>query len=231
MYQEAEGAAAAVDACLEAGRRLCTAGAVSALEVVVVDDGSTDATVAEVASLGAPEVRLVEHGQNRGVGAAMRTGFQASNGAVVGYVDADLPVDLAVLGPAVELQQRAGAAVVAVYREGRHHVQLHRRAYSAIWNVLVKTALGLDVRDVNFGFKVFDGRFIRSLPLQCDSGGIDAEILLHARHDGAAVVQLGAPYQPRQTGRSTMSSPTVAVAMLGELVRLRRRIGSGPAER
>src|SRR5690349_10108940 len=65
------------------------------LECVLVDDGSKDGTVRAVrnafASFG--KVRIVEHGHNRGAGAAMRTGFQQATGEILCTIDADCTFD------------------------------------------------------------------------------------------------------------------------------------------
>ena len=65
-------------------------------EILFVDDGSTDGTAARLAAIAAadPRVRVVTHAENRGVGAAMRTGLEASRGDVVVVYDADMTYPL-----------------------------------------------------------------------------------------------------------------------------------------
>ncbi|MEO8192971.1 MAG: glycosyltransferase [Gemmatimonadales bacterium] len=68
------------------------------LELIVVDDGSTDNTVARLAEFGDPRLKLVQHDSNRGVSAAGNTGFRASTGTFVGCIGSDdvwLPTKLA----------------------------------------------------------------------------------------------------------------------------------------
>ena len=60
---------------------------IQGLELLVVDDGSSDRT-ADMA-LSVDGVRLIRHGQNRGYGAALKSGFQAAGGELIGFLDAD----------------------------------------------------------------------------------------------------------------------------------------------
>ena len=62
-------------------------------EIIVVDDRSSDATVAEIKASRVPDVRLIEHADNRGKGAAIRTGLAYATGDVVVIQDADLEYD------------------------------------------------------------------------------------------------------------------------------------------
>ena len=69
-----------------------------AIEIVVVDDASTDGTAARVEAIGDPRVRLVRHAKNRGAAAARNTGVEAARGAFIAFQDSDddwLPEKLA----------------------------------------------------------------------------------------------------------------------------------------
>src|SRR5690606_28502087 len=120
-------------------------------EVVLVNDGSADQTgpIADTLARADPRVRAVHHAQNRGLGGALVTGFGAARGEVLAYCDADLPFDLWDLKAAYDLMQREGADVVAGYRLAREGDGLRRRLYTAVYNGIVRAALGLRVRDVN----------------------------------------------------------------------------------
>ncbi len=148
-------------------------------EIIVVDDGSRDDTpgIAERVD----GVRVIRHDRNRGKGAAVRTGIQASTGDIVVIQDADLeydPRDLPrLLGPLLE-----GVADV-VYgtrlRGGgepqRAHLFWHyagNRLLSLLTNVLYNTTIS----DMEVGYKAFRGDLIRSLELISDDFGFEPEV-------------------------------------------------------
>ena len=71
-------------------------------EVIAVDDGSSDGTLDAIRSVDDPRVTLLEHGANRGKGAALRTGFSAATADYVIIQDADLEYDPAEYGYLLE---------------------------------------------------------------------------------------------------------------------------------
>jgi glycosyltransferase involved in cell wall biosynthesis len=215
-------------------RAMSRDGAIDAYEIVVVNDGSTDGTrdvledlVAEV-----PELRPIHHRVNRGVGPAIRTAMAASRGDLVFYTDADLPIDMGELPRIVELQRRTGADVVAGYRATRTHESPRRRVYSVVYNALVRVALGLRVRDVNFAAKLLTAEAVEAIDLRSESIFIDAEILSRADRAGLRIVEMPLEYRLRRTGESTTSSMSQIRRLLAEMVRLVpeiRRSGPAPA--
>lgn len=85
-YNEEDGIAEIAERVLSVRNDLATVG-VEDLELLVVDDGSSDRTV-EIAS-GIPGVTLIQHPQNRGYGGALKTGFSQARGELIGFLDAD----------------------------------------------------------------------------------------------------------------------------------------------
>jgi glycosyltransferase involved in cell wall biosynthesis len=153
-----------------------------ATEILVVDDGSADGTVQLVRSLEGElnGLRLLAQDANRGKGAAVRAGIEASTGDIVVIQDADLEYDPADI-PTLLRPLKEGVADV-VYgtrlRGGepqRAHLFWHyvgNRALSLMTNVLYNTTLS----DMEVGYKAFRGDLIRSLKLVSDDFRFEPEV-------------------------------------------------------
>jgi glycosyltransferase involved in cell wall biosynthesis len=230
-WNEEAGIERAVGTALEVGRSLTALGTIDSFEVVVVDDASTDRTAEIVSKLGASseEVRLLRHDRNRKLGAALRTGFDGSRGRLVLYTDADLPFDLFEVERAIRLMGTYDADVVAGYRHDRTGEGALRWLYSFVYGWLVRLALGLRVRDVNFAAKLIHRQVLEATELRSDGSFIDAELLARVERGGFRIVQIGLDYFPRSRGVSTLSTPSVILRMLVELYRLRSEIRTSGA--
>jgi len=192
------------------------------IEVLVVDDGSTDRTreIAEEISREDPRVRVLSRPERRGLGGALRAGYAAARGDLVLYSDADLPFDFREVARAVRLLDYQEAEVLAAYRFDRTSEGLLRTVYTLVYSAVVRLLFGLRLRDVNFSFKLFRRSLLDRIDLKSDGSFIDAEFLVRARNAGARVIQMGVDYFPRTRGRSTLASPAVIVGILAEMVRL-----------
>lgn len=156
--------------------------------VMVVDDGSGDATAAAAAAAGALVVR---HPENMGAGGATMTGIEAARrlGAdAVVTIDADEqhdPQDIpALLQPVLD----GRADIVFANRFGRmagkrrNRIPVVRRVFNAVGNVVTFLAAGLWVRDSQCGFKIFGPRALRDVQLQTRGFEFCTEIIREARY-------------------------------------------------
>lgn len=207
------------------------------LEILVVDDGSTDRTreIADEISRADPVVRVVSRPGGPGLGGALRAGYAAARGDLVLYSDADLPFDFHEVARAVRLLEYQEAEVLAAYRFDRTSEGLLRTVYTLVYSALVRLLFGLRLRDINFSFKLFRRSLLERIELRSEGSFIDAEFLVRARNAGARVIQMGVDYFPRARGRSTLASPFVILVILAEMARLApglwRGFLSGPGRR
>jgi glycosyltransferase involved in cell wall biosynthesis len=208
-----------VAAAHQAGARLQASGLVGSYEVVLVDDASSDATgkIADELADDDPRVVVVHHPENRKLGGALKSGFLAAGGDVVLYTDADLPCELVEADKALRLMRLYEADVVSAYRFDRTAEGAQRALYSFVYNHLVRWALGVRVRDVNFAFKLVRRRVLDQVDLRSEGSFIDAELVAKAHRRGFRLVQFGVDYIARTRGTSSLSSPGVIVQMLREL--------------
>lgn len=195
-------------------------------EVLVVDDGSRDATAAEVraAAAGDARVRLLGHPAPRGYGAALRTGFAAARGGWVCFTDADRQFDLREL-PLLEAW--AGLAPLVVGYRARRRDPWGRRLCGWGWSRVCGLALGTGVRDVDCAFKLVRRDLLHALPLRSAGAAVNAELLARARRAGVPVIEVGVSHRPRRAGRASGARPAVVLRATWELARLYPELGGG----
>ncbi len=194
-------------------------------EIIVVNDGSRDRTPQIVAGLARRDsrVQLVSHSRNLGYGMALRSGFRASTGDFVMFMDADRQFDIAdlrLLAPFAEEYD-----IVAGFRMERND-PLHRRLFAETFNIVVRVLFGVHLRDIDCAFKLFRGDLIRHMPLTAPGALINTEIQAKARRQGARLQQVGVHHYPRVAGSPTGGSPRVILRAMGETLALRWRMRS-----
>jgi glycosyltransferase involved in cell wall biosynthesis len=220
MYNEESTIEQAVSSAL-----LVLAELADSYEVIVVDDGGRDRTgeIADRLAAGNPYVRVVHHPDNRGYGAALRSGFAAARYPLVALVDGGNQFDLGEL--AILLRALDRRDIVSGYRI-RQHDPLFRRMYAFIYNRLARVLFHIPVRDVNCGFKVYRRPLVERLLPQLRSSGalINVEMLARARKLGAEVTEVGVHHFPRETGQPSDGSLRVVARTFRELVALWREL-------
>lgn len=181
------------------------------LEFIFVDDGSTDHTVARLkeqfANAGVP-FKIVEHGRNRGVGAAFRSGFQACSGKTIGTIDADCSYSPEGLKLLMEALNATGAdiAVASPYHPqgGVEGVPWWRLALSHRCSALYRWASPLKLYTYTSIFRAYRCEVIRNVSFASDGFVSAAEILLAAGRQGYRVTEVPMILRARSIGRSKM---------------------------
>lgn len=193
-------------------------------EIVVVDDGSDDDTVARVASYIPRGVRLLEQERNRGKGAAVRRGMLESGGDLRVFTDADLSTPIEELGPMLEHLREYDVAIGSRAID-RSRVEVHqpwyRETMGKIFNLFVRSLAVPGISDTQCGFKGFRAEaagevFSRA---KIDGFSFDVEALYIARRLGYAILEF--PVRWINDDRSTVNPVTDSIRMFGELMKIR----------
>jgi glycosyltransferase involved in cell wall biosynthesis len=179
-------------------------------EIVVVDDGSRDATcaVVEAAMARIPNLRLVRQTPNRGKGAAVRLGMLEARGQIRVMSDADgsMPPEQLPRLLAPILACTADIAIGSRYAEGaRSNIKQpwYRIAWSRLANLVIQRSLVPGVRDTQCGFKAFTAETARALfgVGRIDGWAFDLEILALARRTGFAIAEVGVEWTDDRRSR------------------------------
>jgi glycosyltransferase involved in cell wall biosynthesis len=199
----------------------------SELEILIVDDGSSDTTAEVGDHLAArhPVVRVIRHPVNRGYGAALRTGFAAARCDLVFFTDSDGQFRFDQVGEF--MAQIDSVDMVLGYRVDRQDQWL-RKANSRFGNWLARTLLGVQVRDINCAYKMFHRDSLQQLPLTSEGAMINTELLALAAHAGWTFREVAVAHYPRKFGAATGAKFQVIVRTVAEYFQLRRRVAALP---
>ncbi len=172
-------------------------------EVIVVDDGSQDATpliLDELAERYPNRVRIVHHPTNRGYGGALRTGFATATKELVFYTDGDAQYDPAEMAV---LWERLTAEIhwVNGYKISRAD-PLHRIVIGRVYHHIVKLLFGLRVRDVDCDFRLMRRRVFDVVRLEKNSGVICLEMMKKFQDAGFRVAEVPVRHYHRSHGKS-----------------------------
>lgn len=171
-------------------------------EVLVIDDASTDGTDRLVLDLAVqePRLRLERHPQNRGKGAALRTGFALARGDIVIVQDADLEYDpedyQAVLRPI--LNERADVVFGTRFLGGEHRVlYFWHRVGNAVITLFSNAFTNLNLSDIETGMKVFRRLVLERVVIEENRFGVEPELVAKIAALGVRVYEVPVSYHGR----------------------------------
>lgn len=211
------------------------------LEILIVDDGSTDRSrelLTEAADRNARLQPVLDYERNQGKGAAFATGVKRARGDYVLLADVDLSTPLGEL-PKLTEAIRAGADIAigsravagAVVERG----PLHRKVLGNTFNGAVRALTGLRLRDTQNGFKLFPTEAAKQLVADqtCPGFAFDVELLMRADQAGLRIAEV--PILYLHDARSSVRVASASMEMLKDVgglayrLRLRNRRGGSAA--
>jgi glycosyltransferase involved in cell wall biosynthesis len=198
-------------------------------EVILVDDGSTDATRALIQRLAAAHdfVRVFFHERNLGRGAAVKTGLLAARAPIAGFLDTDLEVHSRYI-PAMIQAVEDGADVVCgerTYKIPLSAYDLYRELLSRGYRTLVRHLLKLKVKDSEAGYKFFNmPRARRLIEMTRDDGWFwDTEVMATAQIRGLNIAEVPMVYVRNPEKSSTVKPIRDSLRYLQALSAFHRR--------
>jgi dolichyl-phosphate beta-glucosyltransferase len=196
------------------------------IELVVVDDGSTDQTVDIVSRH--PDIRLLSNGRNRGKGFTVRHGALEARGKYTLFTDADLSAPIDEADHLIKALESTGADAAIGSRALRReligvHQPWRRELAGRVFNLLVRLFTGLKLHDTQCGFKLFRRETTRrAFELQRVEGfGFDPELLFLIERLGGKVVEV--PVRWNDNPATKVCFLRDSVGMFWDLVALRWR--------
>lgn len=172
-------------------------------EIIVVDDGSTDATVQRVLQLRKKinVLRLLKHKTNQGYGAAIKTGLKACRYQWIAYIDSDGQFDFSEITKLLKLKNSAD--LIIGYRRRRFDSG-YRRILQKILRLVGLSLFGINVKDVDCGFKLIKKKVIKAIfPLVTNSAITETELIVRSDRAGFKIKQVAVNHHLRVEGEQT----------------------------
>lgn len=196
-------------------------------ELVVVDDASTDETrriLEELRATASDDVKVLGHDRNRGKGAAIRTGLAHVTGDIVVIQDGDLEYDPRDYPNLIEpiLEGQADVVFGNRFHGGPHRV-LYFWHYAAnrFLTLLTNVLTGLNVNDMEVGYKVFRREVLEQITLRSDRFGFEPEVTIKVARLGCRVYEVPIRYYGRTYEEGKKITWRDGVAALVHLIRYR----------
>lgn len=168
-------------------------------EIILVDDGSTDATLRRIEELRNPRVKLIVFTRNFGQTAAMAAGMQAAAGEYIVTLDGDLQNDPTDIPLMLKKLKDEEWDMVAGVRKNRQDGALLRKLPSKIANKFIRNITGITLRDYGCTLKVFRAEMAKNLGLY---GELHRFIPILAVLEGGRITDVDVKHHPRLHGQS-----------------------------
>lgn len=178
-----------------------------AYEVIVVDDGSTDATVrkARESGAGTANFKVIENARNRGKGAVVKDGMLVSEGEYRLFMDADNSTSIRELDKLMSGGMEGVDISIASRRIKGSHVEMpFKRAFLGIFFIIIaKIILGIKVNDFNCGFKLFRKEAAKDIfrYQSRNDWSFDAEVLFIAQKRGYRIREIPVDWVYKPTSK------------------------------
>jgi len=196
-------------------------GLVEDYEIVIVDDASTDGcgNIVEDMARDDARIKFFRLATNTKFGGAFAKAFKSARKDIILYMDSDMPVDAADIKESLPLI--ADADIVTGYSKVKKGETLLRKVISGSYNLMVQALFGLNVRDINSGYKIVRRDLVDGIDFVSQSPFIDVELFLQAKKENRPVRQYPLVFRERTGGRSYIASMPIILATFRDMIKLR----------
>jgi glycosyltransferase involved in cell wall biosynthesis len=193
-------------------------------ELLIIESGSTDdsSVICDTFAVENPNVRVIHEGKRNGFGSALKLGYKEATKDWIWLITADIPFPLDALQTAAKHFDDYDCILSYRSHDPRGWV---RRFQSFVYNSIIKLVLGLRVKNINSGFRLYKWEFVRQLKLISNGWFIDAELLYWMTRLKCRYIELPVPIIEREGGVSSVGT-LAFVGVLREMfffIRYRRR--------
>jgi len=193
----------------------------SSYEIIIAEDGSTDATYSIVARLSEsnPHLSLLHSPVRLGKGKAIKNALRSAKGDVIVFMDIDLSASLNALSHIVQLaKDHRGIAIGSRHVKGsRVQSPFTRTVFSLTYNLLARILFLDGIRDHQCGFKAMSREVAEAVRDQAKSDGffLDTEIILQCKRWGFPVVEVGVEWTENKKRSESVIKPFRAATKMG----------------
>lgn len=190
-------------------------------EIVIVDDASTDESARIVGNLSKNDerIRFFALPENTKFGGAFAKGFSEAAKDVIVYMDSDMPVSIEDIKEAYF--HIDDYDIINGHSKIKKGDSLMRKVMSVVYNFLVQTLFGLNIKDINSGFKIVRTDIVRGKYFVSRSPFVDVEMFLNAKNKKARIYQYPLIFKPRSAGKSYMSRVPIIWATFHDMLKVK----------
>lgn len=172
-------------------------------EIIIVESGSTDGSykLCDKVAKSDKHIKIIHEGERNGFGSAVKVGYRAAEKELILLYTLDLPFPLESVSEAIPLLDKYD--YVLSYRSKDNRGML-RNIQSFVYNMLIKTVLGLKAKHANSGFKIYRRKHVVDLEIVSNGWFIDAEVLYLLKEQKYTFTQIPVKLIDRTQGRSSV---------------------------